>query len=336
MAENTTVINTGVNIALDINQCFTQLGNVLKPIPMAIFGDYLIKQACHKSMCEKQTEQDKIAITNGLAYYDYSTKQLIYFKDIDDPKLKLEARKEADREQQQEKLFGSVCEELETKNIKPEDLGIAKDSEYFYEEFFHYWDKYSDDMRRDDLRNLWAKILVQEMQKPHTISIRTMEFVKTLSKRDANIFNIILPYVINNSTIPHIYNVIHSIDLQHLEHLGLLLGNRGFPLEKNNSVSLGKEALTSDKFQFYSYSLSDIGKELYLIADVGEYDFDKLEEAFDNDNLVKIGDKMSFHKMLNKTQYNTTPFKVYQKKEQKDNIEAKYNHLPRLSLAPNI
>ena len=332
---NLSVPKIDTKLTGDFNELANQLGRAFYLVPK--FGDYLIDRFYHKDMCEHQKEQDKIAMNNGLAKYDPIKKQIVYFRDIDDPKLKIEARKEADREQQQAKLFDCFTEELRNKNLSLEDLVIGKDTDknYFNEEFFHYWDKYSDDMRRADLRNFWAKILVQEMQNPHTISIRTMEFVKTLSTRDANIFNKILPYVIGNDTIPNIYNVVRSMDLQHLEHLGLLIGDRSFTLEKG-IVLLRKQVLNFDHFQFDSYSLSDIGKELYLIADVGDCDFDKLEEAFDYDTLVKVGDKINFHKQVRETKYESIPFRVYQKTESKNDIRQKYFDLPKLSLEPNI
>ena len=333
--KNLPVPKIDIKFTGNFNELVSQIGSVFYAMPK--FGNYLIGRFYHKDMCEHQKEQDKIAMNNGLAKYDPIKKQIVYFRDIDDPKLKIEARKEADREQQQAKLFDCFTEELRNKNLSLEDLVIGKDTDknYFNEEFFHYWDKYSDDMRRADLRNFWAKILVQEMQNPHTISIRTMEFVKTLSTRDANIFNKILPYVIGNDTIPNIYNVVRSMDLQHLEHLGLLIGDRSFTLEKG-IVLLRKQVLNFDHFQFDSYSLSDIGKELYLIADVGDCDFDKLEEAFDYDTLVKVGDKINFHKQVRETKYESIPFRVYQKTESKNDIRQKYFDLPKLSLEPNI
>jgi hypothetical protein len=90
----------------------------------------------------------------------------------------------------------------------------------------------------------------------------------------------ILPYVIDNNAVPKMYNILREFDLQHLEHLGLLIGDRSFTLGKGDTL-FGKQIIKTDKFQFSSYSLSDIGKELYLIADVEDCDFDKLEEAFD-------------------------------------------------------
>ncbi len=337
--------NTKIVVKADVNKGLTQIGNGLGAIP--ILGDLFLKQAhrkyiseqkikLHASLSEQQIKQYNEDIDNKLAYFDIDKNEIVYFNEIEDPRIRAATRKEALKEIRQEKILDYVLEELENKNIKLEDMVIGVDTDYLNEEFLPYWDKYSDDMRRAKLQNLWAKILVQEMQNPHTISIRTMEFVKTLSTRDANIFNEILPYVIGNLMIPNIYNVLHPLDLQHLEHLGLLLGNRAFPLGKEDVLSLGKQALTSDKFNFSSYSLSDIGKELYLIADVGDCDFDKLEEAFEYDKLVKINDKMSFHSMISEAKCETIPFRIYQKTEQKNDIRQNYAHLPRLSLEPNI
>ena len=335
--------NTKIVVKADVNKGLTQIGNGLGAIP--ILGDLFLKQAhrkyiseqkikLHASLSEQQIKQYNEDIDNKLAYFDIDKNEIVYFNEIEDPRIRAETRKEALKEIRQEKILDYVLEELENKNIKLEDMVIGVDTNYLNEEFLPYWDKYSDDMRRADLQNLWAKILVQEMQNPHTISIRTMEFVKTLSTRDANIFNMILPYVIENGIIPHIYNIINPLDLQHLEHLGLLLGDRIGTV--TGVVLFGKQILITNKFLLSTYSLSDIGKELYLIADVGECDFDKLEEAFDNDKRVQIGDKISFHNMINETQYKTTPFREYQKTESKNDIRQNYAHLPRLSLEPNI
>ncbi len=98
----------------------------------------------------------------------------------------------------------------------------------------------------------------------------------------------------------------------------------------------GKQIIKSDRFQLSSYSLSDIGKELYLITNVEECDWGKLAEVFDNDNKVKIGDIMTFHNMVNEIEYNLTPFREYQKTESKNDIKQKYENLPRLSQEPNI
>ena len=332
--KNLPVPKIDLKVTGDVNKGLTQIGSVFDLVPW--FGEMLLNKKNKNTLIRECNEQERLAIANGLAWPN-DKNEIVYFNEIEDPRIRAATRKEALKEIRQEKILDYVLEELENKKIKLEDMviGVDTDTNYFNEEFLPYWDKYSDDMRRDDLQNLWAKILVQEMQNPHTISIRTMEFVKTLSTRDANIFNMILPYVIGKDTVPIMFNVIHPADLQYLEHRGLLLGNRNVTLEMN-AMFLGKQAFKSNKLQFYCYSLSDIGKELYLIADVGDCDFDKLEEVFDNDDRVEVGDEISFHNLADKTECEPTFFRYYQKKEHKNDIVKKYAHLPKLSLKPNI
>ena len=337
--------NTKIVVKADVNKGLTQIGNGLGAIP--ILGDLFLKQAhrkyiseqkikLHASLSEQQIKQYNEDIDNKLAYFDIDKNEIVYFNEIEDPRIRAATRKEALKEIRQEKILDYVLEELENKNIKLEDMVIGVDTDYLNEEFLPYWDKYSDDMRRADLQNLWAKILVQEMQNPHTISIRTMEFVKTLSTRDANIFNMILPYVIDNNAVPKIYNILREFDLQHLEHLGLLIGRRSVILEKGGDISFGKYRLKTDEFQFSCYTLSDIGQELYLIAGMEDCDFDKLEESFDYDDSVEVGDIMTFHHLGDEPECEPIPFRIYNKKEDKKGLMKKNIDLPILSLEPNI
>lgn len=323
--------NIKIDVKLDVNQLFTQLGVPLKNLPFLKM--WLEKRKYIIGLIEAQTDHDKQLIREGKAYFCMETGKLIRLESLNAMQLP-KAISDIREQNNFDRIVQTVLEEL--KNKKLEDFDIEKDTEYFNEEFTPYWEKQAYQMNREDLRDFWAKILVQEMQHPHSVSIRTMEFVKTLSQRDAKIFEKILPYVMDNLALPHIYNIIHVLDLEHLEYLGLLLngktGNRTEPMSLSK-----KYKLTFEKIKFKCYFLSDIGKELYAIADVKECDFEKLEEVFDNDPLINVGDKIKYHHRLNEKQYDAEPFQDYEKKVQKGNILLKYDgSLPRLSLEPNI
>lgn len=324
-------IEIAKNIKLDVNQFFTQIGTLLKNAPIVRMA--IEKRKYKIGLIEAQTDNDKELIKEGKAHFCFKTNQLLKLEELN-PIALSDATREIRKENNSDMIWDTVFEEL--KNKKLEDFGNTENREYFNEEFMPYWEEESYRMNREDLRHLWAKILVKEMEYPYSVSIRTMEFVKTLSKRDANIFNKIIPYVINNNTLPHMYNVINALDIQHLEHLGLLLGNRSYNI-KEGLRSFGKYALSSEKeFTFDCYSLSDIAKELYSIADVGECDFEKLEEVFDYSHKILVRYKIRFHKKIHENSYLTEPFKVYEKKVQKSGLANKYEDLPKLSLEPNV
>jgi len=45
------------------------------------------------------------------------------------------------------------------------------------------------DVSKDDMKAIWAKILAKEIQRPSSYSIRTLEVLKNLSFEEANLFN---------------------------------------------------------------------------------------------------------------------------------------------------
>lgn len=48
--------------------------------------------------------------------------------------------------------------------------------------------EYAQDIGNPEMQAIWAKILAKEVTKPDTFSLRTLEFVKTLHRNEANIF----------------------------------------------------------------------------------------------------------------------------------------------------
>lgn len=86
-----------------------------------------------------------------------------------------------------------------------------------------------EDISDEEMLNLWGRILAGEVKRPKTYSIRTLEFIKNLSKEEATIFNKIGScalfasgkYFINEEMLKTICN--HSLDeILALKELGIL------------------------------------------------------------------------------------------------------------------
>lgn len=52
-----------------------------------------------------------------------------------------------------------------------------------------------------EIKDLWAKVLAGEILQPNTVSLRTLDVLKNMSKKDAELFMKVMPFIINNSYI---------------------------------------------------------------------------------------------------------------------------------------
>ena len=94
------------------------------------------------------------------------------------------------------------------------------------------------DVSSDDMRKLWAKILSGEVEAPGRTSLRTLDILKNMTKKDAQLFNSVGDYVIRSFVYyPREYKSSHGAlsyhNILHLEFVGLLRWVAGLsqPLE---------------------------------------------------------------------------------------------------------
>jgi hypothetical protein len=121
-------------------------------------------------------------------------------------------------------------EELAEDQSEPTEEPISED-------WLLRWRNCAANVSSEDLQILWGKILAGELKNPGRFSLRSLEFVKNLSKREAKLIEKIAPFVIENFITKEILewskqekncpvdNRIQEIDLIELEELGIL--NRG-------------------------------------------------------------------------------------------------------------
>ena len=102
------------------------------------------------------------------------------------------------------------------------------------------------DVSSEDLRKLWAKILAGEVESPGRTSLRTLETLRNMTKRDAAMFRDICDFVIRNDFV--FYNdSVKSIgalqygELLHLQDCGLI--NAGPNLVKQFTWGTPEEIL---------------------------------------------------------------------------------------------
>lgn len=171
------------------------------------------------------------------------------------------------------------------------------------------------DISEEKTQEIWAKILTDELTKPGTISIRTLDVISNITKKEAELFQIACSLATSQSYILKPNNgiekfgltfsnilslrdagLIHDSDnlivnlsqapINYINYYFLALGNDFFQL-------LPKNKTTTVKIQLPQYSFTNAGKELCGILKIPllqEYieimKIEILEKGFENMNLI--------------------------------------------------
>ncbi|EJL6905494.1 DUF2806 domain-containing protein [Vibrio cholerae] len=91
------------------------------------------------------------------------------------------------------------------------------------------WQEYAGRVSSEDLQQLWGKILAGEIKSPGSYSYRTLDFLKTLSKADAEVIAIAAQFVVEGVIFRDHDEIlekagINFATLMYLQELGILSG----------------------------------------------------------------------------------------------------------------
>jgi uncharacterized repeat protein (TIGR03899 family) len=185
-----------------------------------------------------------------------------------------------------------------------------------------------EDVSDNEMQNLWGRILAGEVKQPQSYSLRTLELLKNMNKRDAEVFMKFANLAYTSGSVSFILNFkneklledkynIHFGDRLLLEELGLLTANDlqyKLPATKENSVSTAftisnicivadkKENLPEQSIQVLVFT--KIGQELLqLIKQEPEIDYLQLLASkirregviIKYGNILKIEDEQIHH-----------------------------------------
>lgn len=136
------------------------------------------------------------------------------------------------------------------------------------------------------LKRYWARLLAGEVLKPSTYSVRTMEFMRTISRRDLEMMSICSRFCFDGfiyRSPGHYFSVdLHIPMFEQLEELGLLRGVYGRPeswsLESTTKdgfraiLPCGHKAVfveggdATDDFRLPVYRLTRFGREVFSLS----------------------------------------------------------------------
>lgn len=161
------------------------------------------------------------------------------------------------------------------------------------EDWLHAWRENAGRVSAEELQSLWGKILAGEVKQSGSYSLRTLEFVRGLSKNEAELLEKVSKFVVDNLIYKKFDKHLdsHGIlfgDLILLEELGLLIGVAGGSLhndlefecgiEVKNFESLGSKAICvisqKDNFKI-SMPVIKVTNLGYEVLKIGNFEVDE-------------------------------------------------------------
>lgn len=151
--------------------------------------------------------------------------------------------------------------------------------------FFNIVENVSD----EELRNTWGKILSQEIQSPGSYSLRTLNTISNLSKKEAELFSKLGDYIFDSSRNCFLLrneNDVFGVDISYSDILQLMeCGlikeshdlNLSYTSDKDNNkkcafiyqdLAIVIEMLKGQNIEIPNYELTTAGSEVYKILNV--------------------------------------------------------------------
>ena len=253
----------------------------------ALFGKWISKNERSIALLQAQTEKDCADIKNGVKVYregqllDCPSRATVV--DVYDALHTLNHMSDARRLQAAMEEAMRQISEVPSDQISDEPIPQT---------FFNRWRREAEMIDEDELRQWWARILVEEAKKPHSISPRTLDVARRLSKEEALLFvkmikgeiDGIIP--IDSNGHPQYISYAEALMLQGAELIFAQESQRTFGLtysidenHKGTCIPLHNAGLMlcvhKKEFSTNCYILTDAGRRLLSIAQeprsVGDY-----------------------------------------------------------------
>lgn len=169
-------------------------------------------------------------------------------------------------------------------------------NEQIEEDWLYAWRDYAGRVSSSELQDLWGRVLAGEFKSPGSYSFRTLEFIKSLSKSEAEIISKAAKYVITGRILRNKEKFLekdglHFSALLYLQEIGVLTGvdSSGLkttwnsvendryvrPLISNNKIILVEHDDINKKLVSEVYTVTSVGQQVLELASFGS-DFDYL------------------------------------------------------------
>lgn len=278
---------TGININsnTDLSKAAEDISGIIKDshhgvakIFYAFFGPFVEQRVGLAKRIAAQTERDCQDILTGHMKFDETSGVAILNKNQTSLDALCEELEHFNTECKNKRFLAAFRDAVDAIRKAPAE---SISSEPLDQTLINHWRAEAELIDEEDLRKLWTSLLVEETIKPHSISLRTLDVVKNLSKQEANAFCRIAQGVVNNAVVIRDkgfpifgqYNEILSLQDARLissqESTVTFLANNEYQQKKQTVIPIFESniaiAIEKEKISFNVHTLTMAGREIYSI-----------------------------------------------------------------------
>lgn len=184
------------------------------------------KQLLHDGTIQERSEEDSTALRGDAASDapEHSNSSIL---------AAAYAKQEADRIQSEVNLSRTLLFAEEESGTPDEEVS----EEAVDPDWFRRWRESAEQVQAEELQRLWARTLAGEVKAPGTYSLRTLDFLRNLTKAEAEQITRVAPYVFGNFLPKFDDAALQSVGitfatLLDLEDMGFVTGHSGIGLQK--------------------------------------------------------------------------------------------------------
>lgn len=289
-----------------IEVCSTGLGNISEP--------YLIKKRADAKAYELETiskalsdNQSLIGITNAI--YDSGNIEIVTTKEtpsendiqlIKNDILERQYFQEVKKQKNINNTINFTMNELENET----EVSDEKVDEDWITRFFNT----VENINNEQMQYLWAKILAGEIKQPNTYSLRTLDLLKNLSFKEAELFSKIgelalisqnNTFILSNKTILEKCNISFT-DLILLQDLDLIHSKElEFSFSKQEKKLLAHIIYGNEVIQLESnQDTPKIPLEIYLFTTIGKELLELVNPSLNTDYLQELAKKIKVNENI--------------------------------------
>lgn len=286
----------------------------------------------YEKLLSEQTEQEYQDVKERKAYFDRQKEEIVYYSDQEKENVTTEENN--GRQQLQINVNNDSQYRNFQRYINTRKIAIKALNEPFYGDYqskvsekdidpdwFAYWRSCAEDVTREEMQNLWARILAGEVHTPGSYSKHTLELLSRISMEDARLIERIKPFCLGGdflfSNVREVFQKceLSFSDLIYLEELNILKGVTSGSLQKKFEFQHDVNQGTITVIRYHSkafiinadsdnapdtlilpaYTITLVGRELLsLLPEEYSYEYRKELENFLNKHKhienVKVGD----------------------------------------------
>lgn len=163
------------------------------------------------------------------------------------------------------------------------------------EEWLHRFSASAECSGDEILQDIWAHIMAEEVNQPNSISYRTLEFAKTLSKEDAQLIEKLSPFVFTGGAVKFIIQTqvepekctsLSYLEWKHLEDIGIVnasVSERKFDKNDYDIWSNGKKA-----YRIYNPNDQEKRCPIFLLTKLGKDFMSVVTSPLNQEHIKKV------------------------------------------------